>query len=98
DLGLERFELVFGHAELGEARARAVERIAPLPLLDLFLRAVEARVAHRVAEEAIRDDLDQRRLARGAGALDGLGDAALDIDDVIAVEAIARHAMRERAQ
>jgi hypothetical protein len=78
--------------------ATAAQRIALLPLLDLFLRAVEAGVAHRVTAEAIRHDLDEGGFVGGARPVDRLGDAALHLHDIIAVEAVARHAVADRAE
>ena len=65
-------------------------------LLELLGRAVLARVAHRVAAEAVGAHLDQRRLAVRARALDGLGEAIAHLEDVLDEEAVARHAVAER--
>src|SRR5687767_14469578 len=98
DLGLDLLvdpsELVLFAARGEEALARDAQGIALLlALLDLFARAVLAGIRHRVAAEAVRDDLDERRALAAARAIDRLRDAIPDDDRVLAVEAIARHAV-----
>lgn len=98
DVILECVQLGLGEADVEQTLAAAVERIAPLPLLDLVLGAVEARITHRVTAEPVGHDLDECGLAGGARSLDRLGDPALDLDDIVAIEPVARHAMADRAE
>src|SRR6266545_1618508 len=61
---VERAQLLLARAALlGQAAAGDAERVAPLPFVHLLARAVQARVGHRMAAEAVGADLDQTRLS-----------------------------------
>src|SRR5579862_7875187 len=70
-------------AGLLEPRPGPEDRVLLLPLLELVLRPVLARIAHRVAAEAVRPELHERWLTVGARALDGLAEAVLHLEDVV---------------
>src|SRR3954447_24040905 len=95
DLLLDGDDVLLVHLRPHEQVASVRDRIALLPLLDLFLRPVEAGVGHGVTAKAVGDDLDQRRDRFVAGPADCLANALAHADDVVAVEAIARNAVAE---
>src|SRR5690606_27270362 len=94
DLLLEGGETVAIAAFL-ELFARAQKRVLLFAFFELGRRAVLARIAHRVAAEAIGPAFDERGSRLLAGAGDGLGDALLDLEHVGHDEAVARHAVAE---
>ena len=80
------------HPAAQEPLGERVDRIALAPLRDLLLRAVLLRVGHRVPAEAIRDGLDEDRLAVLARAPDRFAHRLVGLDHVHAVAAQAGHA------
>src|ERR1700750_1109632 len=59
ELALELVELRRGHALRLELGAQDDDRVTPLPLVELSLGAVGAGVAPGMADEAVRDRLDE---------------------------------------
>ena len=83
-------------AAAGGQQARAQERdgIALAPRREQLGRHVERVVVHRVALHAQRHELEQRRAAAAARALDRLLRGAVDGDDVGAVDDLRRGSRR----
>ena len=95
---VDRLELRLGDARFAQLRAHAADRVVHLVLGDLVLRAVgEPGVGDRVAAVAVGHRLQhggRALLARGAQQAVGRLD---DRVEVVAVDALAVHAVRARA-
>ena len=86
------------HAELAQLLGGAVERVVALVLFDLLAVAVRpAGVGHGVAAVAVGHRLDDGRAAVLAGRVEQLGDRVADLDQVVAVDALAVHPVGARA-
>src|SRR6476620_9266264 len=71
-----------------QAVARDDDRIALLPLVELALLAVGARIGARVPDAAIGHGLDEARATAVASVLDGLLRGCADSPDVQAVDGL----------
>src|SRR5207245_9260081 len=92
DLGLELVERVVGHDVVqGEPLARPLQRIALAPGVELALGSVLARVAARMADEAVGERLDEGGALAAAHALERRADGVAYGPDVAAVDRLAGH-------
>src|SRR5690606_5787029 len=96
DLVLDGLERRGVGASLAEAIEDDADRILLLPLLELLVGAVLTGIAHGVPTEAVGLDLDERGAAALARALDGRPEPLAHHVHVVALEAIAGHAVAGR--
>src|SRR5581483_3418930 len=71
---------------LDQARPRDDERVALAPAVELALGAVLAGVAARVADEAVRERLDERGALAGAHALERRACYLAHCPEIVAVD------------
>ena len=97
--GADRVQFVFaGDSRSHHSRGEPLNRISVLPGIDLFRRSIASRFEAGVAPDAISQRFDQGGTVARARPLYGFACRIVNSQDIVAIDADARHAIGASAR